>query len=583
MTELQVKVLDLLKEFDSICRENGIEYYLAAGTALGAVRHQGFIPWDDDADLYLTRDNFAKLLQIRDKLPENRVIVSADLDLSCEYTINRYIDVSTTRLYRYHCASPQPGGVLLDLLVLDPVPKEELQNYVVGLTEYADLLVKATTHAQRCPYKTNHRKYWLRSKWKGREKVLSEISERIFRYEEEASDYYVQRDPTVPHVWKRETFGKPHYVKFEDTELPIAEKIYEQLSIAFNEDWMYVPNHVDREEHIKALNLHLSYNNIFDDYKKHADLPAIAKAYSKRQTKGNILGELNKEQSWECLKFAAEKVKLDYSERIKDNDLQKMLDEGQFQQLDEFFSEYLEIQGYKKMVGGCAVADWLRAQKPFYIDISDGFLYVFLRNLMHTGSLSKVNSILRARELAGPLNENLTEIRQLYNTIQTSISLYWDGEYSAVYAKVLEWIEKYPENVYLARLYMTTRYHVKGLDLQQFHKELDENFSQMDDDPVLLCLAAHLYWQDNKIEEALDLYEQIVMNSNHGLLLFYIKERMEQYTAQNADDSKVIDIMRTAREKLGEELVPDICKEEDMDSDMAGEEGVFPGEVDDIA
>ena len=55
-------ISDMLSEFDEFCKEKGLTYYLADGTLLGAVRHKGFIPWDDDADIYMMRDDYNKFI-----------------------------------------------------------------------------------------------------------------------------------------------------------------------------------------------------------------------------------------------------------------------------------------------------------------------------------------------------------------------------------------------------------------------------------------------------------------------------------------------------------------------------------------
>lgn len=64
--EIQLSCLEVLKRFDGLCRKEGLAYFLSGGTLLGAIRHKGFIPWDDDVDVMMPRADYERLLKLKD-------------------------------------------------------------------------------------------------------------------------------------------------------------------------------------------------------------------------------------------------------------------------------------------------------------------------------------------------------------------------------------------------------------------------------------------------------------------------------------------------------------------------------------
>ncbi len=120
MTELQGKILEIMKAFDKVCRENGLHYYMLGGTMLGAIRHNGFIPWDDDADFGLPRKQYEKLLTLPEgSFPDGYKLRHFSKEAGVPYAFIRLEDERTTCIEARRSGAGYVGGVYIDIFPLD--------------------------------------------------------------------------------------------------------------------------------------------------------------------------------------------------------------------------------------------------------------------------------------------------------------------------------------------------------------------------------------------------------------------------------------------------------------------------------
>lgn len=120
--------LEVLKVIEEVCKKKNLRYFAEWGTLLGAVRHQGFIPWDDDIDIIMPREDYVRFLEIAKKeLPETYVVLSVDteekwLQPFARVTNERRINYTGEHLERYHGC---PYVVGLDIFPLDYISKDK--------------------------------------------------------------------------------------------------------------------------------------------------------------------------------------------------------------------------------------------------------------------------------------------------------------------------------------------------------------------------------------------------------------------------------------------------------------------------
>ena len=127
LKKLQKVELNMLKEIHTICEAHRIKYFLIAGTLLGAVRHGGFIPWDDDIDIGMPRPDYDKFAQIaRQKLPECMDIQAYNSHNYYPINFIKVIDKRTRLIEEARKDSEHVSGVYIDVFPIDGSPNNRI-------------------------------------------------------------------------------------------------------------------------------------------------------------------------------------------------------------------------------------------------------------------------------------------------------------------------------------------------------------------------------------------------------------------------------------------------------------------------
>ncbi len=123
LEEIKEIELDILSYIADVCKENNLRYCLCGGTLLGAVRHKGFIPWDDDIDIYMPRPDYDKFAELLSQKKGKYRILSAGQE-NYYYNFAKVVD-SETVLIEYGCLPLENMGVYVDIFPLEGMPSNE--------------------------------------------------------------------------------------------------------------------------------------------------------------------------------------------------------------------------------------------------------------------------------------------------------------------------------------------------------------------------------------------------------------------------------------------------------------------------
>lgn len=272
---IQSKLLEMAKNFHQFCVENELTYFMIGGTQLGAVRHKGFIPWDDDMDFGMPREDYEKLLAIRDKQTKYE-FKEYRHNPDFKYAFIKMYDPNTTMIEKCGDASELVGGLFIDIFPLDGAGNDLKKAEKKYRRVYLAKRVLNGNLAQR--YEHNKLKNFL-------VKFVKNIkTSKIFDFGYNTYKKFTYKDSSVvgnlfgvkhqKELMAKEIFGNPVLYDFEDTQFyGVAD--YDAYLTRIYGDYMVLPPENKREKHaIEYLNFDLPYRE-----------------YSKSQSSENQMGE----------------------------------------------------------------------------------------------------------------------------------------------------------------------------------------------------------------------------------------------------------------------------------------------------
>ena len=249
LRQLQLIELDILKEVLSVFEKNHISYFALGGTMLGAVRHKGFIPWDDDIDIGIPREEYERLDSIADQFPEHLKLCSFPRDHSYMYYISRVVDERVTVTSdRTEIKETTPAWI--DIFPLDGMPDHRLTRKIHGwhllarralfqIARFDQIVNVSRTNRSRIEkiiirmVRTFHLQKYLT--W---EKTYSRLDRVLKKYPYAASSYNLNGMGAykLREMVDKKIFGEGRLYPFEDIQIRGAEDSEAYLTQLYG-DW----------------------------------------------------------------------------------------------------------------------------------------------------------------------------------------------------------------------------------------------------------------------------------------------------------------------------------------------------------
>ena len=253
--DLQLKILEMMEFIDKLCRENVIIYHILGGTALGSVRHKGFIPWDDDIDIFMTPENYEKFKKVFYNTEQEKFYLQ-EWRLVDEYLEQAKLRYNGTTLIEsvFKNNKEMHQGIYLDIFILHKCPENKFiqrllyysSHYIVGVT-LTKRDWKPKTVFQKIAYKL--------CKILENKHLIRYMFKQIYKYDELKDNYkycfFIDREVFKNAVFDREQYDSYSENEFEGLSLYGPKDIKKYLSQVYG-DYMTLPPVEKRQERVHA-------------------------------------------------------------------------------------------------------------------------------------------------------------------------------------------------------------------------------------------------------------------------------------------------------------------------------------------
>ena len=268
LKEHQKVLLELLKEFDRVCRKNDIKYMLFAGSMLGAVRHQGFIPWDDDLDVALLRTDYDKLMRLDPAEWNEAYYLQREYSDHWPMYFSKLRKNNTTCLEKYHPKDTRiHQGIYIDVF---PIDNASDHSFVRKMQYIASRFVIAKSFSKR-GYETHSivkKAVIALSRVMPLRPLLSLVRLRKKSDSVEVHSFLGGSSKYEKSVFEREWLTNIIEVPFESLTVPVSKYYHDLLTMQYG-DYMTLPAEEDRKCKVHAILVDTQKN--YTEYEHYRD------------------------------------------------------------------------------------------------------------------------------------------------------------------------------------------------------------------------------------------------------------------------------------------------------------------------